>query len=156
MTVAATRCPFCRCWHLDDVESVRSHITVCDDHLMREVERERDDLRERLARQGAAGAMSHAEDARDYAMGGVPRGLYDGRTLDRAVRWLTNAMQQNAEEPQESDMDTLKALLRRWGVEFTDERGDATSVVVDGGYPGFFTAFDFDAEGKFVKMGAYE
>lgn len=63
-----------------------------------------------------------------------------------------------------TDKDKLLALLGEWGVpssidEDNDvivgwERADGIGKVA--GYAGFFTAFEFDADGKFVQMGAWE
>lgn len=58
-----------------------------------------------------------------------------------------------------SDKEKLKRLLTEFGVEFT-EKGN--SIICDegsekvAGYSGFVTEFTFDADGKFVEMGAYE
>lgn len=58
------------------------------------------------------------------------------------------------------DIDKLTALLDEFGVgwEFAD---DERIVCCEGlekitGYNGFYTTFDFDVDGKFICMGAYE
>jgi hypothetical protein len=71
-----------------------------------------------------------------------------------------------------TDLEKLKALLTSWGVPFNREgpsEADTTSFLIVGseseyyhthpkitGYPGFYTSYTFDNEGKFVKMGAWE
>ena len=73
-----------------------------------------------------------------------------------------------------TDLEKLTALLGEWGVPYAagdgevqvgqpiggggigvgaDHPGDEAKV---GGYTGFYTLFTFDAEGRFVKMGAWE
>jgi hypothetical protein len=61
-----------------------------------------------------------------------------------------------------TDKEKLLALLGEWGVPSRTE--DDNTVIVQvlddsgkvGGYSGFFTAFDFDEDGTFVQMGAWE
>lgn len=58
-----------------------------------------------------------------------------------------------------SDRDKFKRLLQEFGVEFTEK--DCSIICEEGskkvaGYSGFVTEFTFDADGKFVEMGAYE
>jgi len=65
-----------------------------------------------------------------------------------------------------TDLEKLKALLTEFGVGFETRRSVQTcgGIVVEcregatkvAGNPYFFTAFDFDAQGKFIEMGAYE
>lgn len=69
-----------------------------------------------------------------------------------------------------TDIDRLKSLLDDWGVPHsTSNIGEVPavlSVAVGGmgaagsekvtGYVGFYTSFDFAADGSFVKMGAWE
>jgi len=66
-----------------------------------------------------------------------------------------------------SDLEDLKALLTRFGVGFTEskhreKKKDIYQVICEqgadkvGGYMCFVTVFEFDAEGKFIEMGAWE
>ena len=76
-----------------------------------------------------------------------------------------------------SDLDKLKDLLKSFGVEFTvnprnllldyyktdTDIQDAVIITVEqedcngiGGYDGFYTNFEFDKDGKFISMGAWE
>ena len=72
-----------------------------------------------------------------------------------------------------TDLENLEALLESWGVPhktYDDSCcDDAKQTVKVGGYThqhdprktvsgynGMFTLFDFDAEGKFICMGAWE
>jgi hypothetical protein len=68
-----------------------------------------------------------------------------------------------------TDLEKLTTLLGEWGVPFTVEppRKDAAQVIevrnfaFDDhpkvtGYSEFFTIFEFDAEGTFLRMGAWE
>ena len=52
-----------------------------------------------------------------------------------------------------TDLEELKILLTRWNVKFSE---DEQGVIVYGGYQGFYTAFEFDSNGAFLKMGAWE
>ena len=62
-----------------------------------------------------------------------------------------------------TDKDRLLALLGEWEVPFTDDedgvtvggrgRRDSSKVT---GYSGFFTTFEFSADGTFERMGAWE
>lgn len=70
-----------------------------------------------------------------------------------------------------TDKEKLIALLTEFGVGFQEERRDK-DMIADGwseqavlceqgmskvgGYSGFLVDFGFDADGKFVEMGAYE
>ncbi len=58
-----------------------------------------------------------------------------------------------------TDKEKLAALLREFGVEF-EEAPESIECAYGhqkvGGYPGFITIFEFDAAGKFEKMGAWE
>lgn len=59
-----------------------------------------------------------------------------------------------------TDYETLKALLTKWGVEFTEaenggDSGDHT-ITVERGYPGFVTTYTFHLDGSFKDTGAYE
>lgn len=66
-----------------------------------------------------------------------------------------------------TDKDKLKALLTEFGVTFKEDLNncarDEFNIIVEKddnpkivGYNGFFTDFTFDAEGKFIEMGAWE
>lgn len=67
-----------------------------------------------------------------------------------------------------TDKEKLIALLNEWGVPFSqhvvvdpDSPGQIVGVGREGsdkvsGYSGFFTDFEFDLEGKFQCMGAWE
>ena len=52
-----------------------------------------------------------------------------------------------------TDKEKLEALLTEFGVMFN---GTEESVTIEQGYPGFYTQFDFDDNGKFEHVGAYE
>ncbi len=56
-----------------------------------------------------------------------------------------------------SDLETLKQMLARAGIEF-EETGDniVTTVTVERGYSGFCTEFRFNSDGALLNMGAYE
>lgn len=58
-----------------------------------------------------------------------------------------------------TDLQKLKLLLKNFGVEF--EEGDSVIVCTEGskkvgGYPLFYTKFEFNKAGQFEGMGAYE
>lgn len=69
-----------------------------------------------------------------------------------------------------TDLEKLKALLREWEVPFGEVHEEAwcedpemlAVYVGEGdspkisGYGGFYTRFEFDLEGKFIKIGAWE
>lgn len=58
-----------------------------------------------------------------------------------------------------NDKEKLKALLTEFGVGFTEDDASITCEEGDakvGGYIGFGTTFEFDTEGKFIRMGAWE
>ena len=68
-----------------------------------------------------------------------------------------------------NDKEKLEKLLTEFGVEFTDgkkyyadskERGNLVSCMAGDkkveGYCMFFTDFEFDEDGKFIQMGAWE
>jgi len=70
-----------------------------------------------------------------------------------------------------TDQDKLKALLGEWGVPYSeeDDAGDmpGKAVTVGGwgavadspkidGYSGFYTRFEFEEDGSFRLMGAWE
>lgn len=68
-----------------------------------------------------------------------------------------------------TDLEKLKALLTEFGVPFTvetcrehDEAETQVWVTSDSdhekitGYMGFFTTYEFDLSGKFLRMGAWE
>ncbi|MFG9350137.1 hypothetical protein ACEP28_32440 [Pseudomonas aeruginosa] len=58
-----------------------------------------------------------------------------------------------------SDQEKLKALLTEFGVGFTEDETSISCEAGDakvGGYIGFGTTFEFDTEGKFKRMGAWE
>ena len=62
--------------------------------------------------------------------------------------------------PSETDKARLETLLNDFGVGF-EENGAGDINCFDGfekvdGYNGFFTQFEFDESGKFIKMGAWE
>jgi hypothetical protein len=63
-----------------------------------------------------------------------------------------------------TDLEDWRAFLTRFGVGFKEEPGrgpemhltltsGATRVT---GYNGFFTSIEFDAEGAFIQLGAWE
>lgn len=59
----------------------------------------------------------------------------------------------------ESDRTKLEKLLTEFGVGFDREGNniicrDCQQKI--GGYSGFFTTFEFDTDGEFVKLGAWE
>lgn len=64
------------------------------------------------------------------------------------------------------DIDKLKALLTEFSVGFEIERGDTVTDITGiicrqgaakvGGYDHFLTSFDFDKDGNFLTMGAFE
>lgn len=64
---------------------------------------------------------------------------------------------------EKTDLERLKELLNDFGVEFSYFE-DETKILIScrqgdikvGGYSSFFTEFDFDKNGKFIEMGAYE
>ena len=58
-----------------------------------------------------------------------------------------------------TDKDKLKALLEELGIGFDNDQGgviceQGMEKVV--GYSSFYVLFEFDKEGKFVQMGAWE
>ena len=66
-----------------------------------------------------------------------------------------------------SDKDRLTALLRDFGVGFREEETESKGEKIIqvtceqgasrvGGYGGFVTAFEFDRDGTFKSMGAWE
>ena len=60
-----------------------------------------------------------------------------------------------------TDKEKLCTLLTEFGVEWR-EKGESIKCGGGGdyakitGYPGFYTKFIFDEDGKFIKMGAWE
>lgn len=62
------------------------------------------------------------------------------------------------------DIDKLKKLLAEFGVGFTVEKDRDENDIIEcyggdakiGGYNCFYTDFNFDKDGKFIEMGAYE
>lgn len=58
-----------------------------------------------------------------------------------------------------TDKEKLEKLLTEFKVGFTEEAG---AIVCEegneniGGYNGFMTTFEFDQEGTFIQMGAWE
>jgi hypothetical protein len=52
-----------------------------------------------------------------------------------------------------TDRKKLIELLDSAGIEWGE---DGEDIVVYSGYVGFFTDFEFDANGKLLKMGAWE
>jgi hypothetical protein len=59
-----------------------------------------------------------------------------------------------------TDREKLIELLTSWGVGYAEgnnyircEQGTHARV---GGYMGFLTEFEFDSNGKFIQLGAYE
>lgn len=69
----------------------------------------------------------------------------------------------NKQKP--TDRDRLKQLFDDWGVEYDIQVGDKKNTLTTserssckkvGGYVAFYTDFDFDKDGKFLEMGAYE
>lgn len=73
----------------------------------------------------------------------------------------------NGDESGMTDREKLLALLNEWGVPYLEEHSGCVLVgnyapgmpvnpeKIDG-YSGFYTSFDFDTEGQFLKMGAWE
>lgn len=68
-----------------------------------------------------------------------------------------------------TDIEKLKALLQEFGVPYDEKTYDDSSAPAEhyvnvregaadtvDGYCMFFTAFVFSAEGKFIRMGAWE
>lgn len=56
-----------------------------------------------------------------------------------------------------TDYERFKELFDSVGQEYTLFNNESvTCLQVEGGYPCFFTVFEFTKEGKFVAMGAYE
>lgn len=55
-----------------------------------------------------------------------------------------------------TDKQELIGLLTKWGVKYSVEKNHPDNIMVYGGYEGFFTEFEFDANGAFIKMGAWE
>ncbi len=70
-----------------------------------------------------------------------------------------------------TDKEKLKALLTEWDVPFVEEKNENVIAVGNPpftsstffvpsekvtGYMGFFTAFEFTDDGKFIQMGAWE
>ena len=58
-----------------------------------------------------------------------------------------------------TDRQKLKDLLDEWDVEYSEKDGEVWCEEGKrgvGGYCAFLTAFDFNEDGKFLKMGAYE
>lgn len=58
-----------------------------------------------------------------------------------------------------TDKEKLKKLLKDFGVGFKEDSSDIYCEAGDAkinGYAGFSTWFEFDKEGRFVEMGAYE
>ncbi len=62
-----------------------------------------------------------------------------------------------------TDKEKLEELLTEFGVGFNQEPSKHRFVISCeagnnkiGGYCGFYTDFEFDLNGKFVSMGAYE
>ena len=51
----------------------------------------------------------------------------------------------------------LVAMLMAAGIAHTIEiDSEGTLVVVEEGYPGFYTKFEFNTDGQLVEMGAFE
>lgn len=56
-----------------------------------------------------------------------------------------------------SDLETLKAMLARANIEFSEETEPKGPVLtVERGYVEFVTVFQFDVNGTLIDMGAYE
>ena len=61
-----------------------------------------------------------------------------------------------------TDYEKLKALLTEFGVGFTEDAAAPLAIScmhgddLIGGYPCFFTIFEFSEDGKFERMGAWE
>ena len=60
-----------------------------------------------------------------------------------------------------SDKDKLKALLTEFGVGWREKPegikcGGYQSYNKIGGYSSFYTLFEFDEDGKFIQIGAWE
>lgn len=57
-----------------------------------------------------------------------------------------------------SDLDTLKDMLKRAKIDFTEETraGGLVDITVYGGYAGFMSVYTFKPDGSLLKVGAYE
>lgn len=85
-----------------------------------------------------------------------------GLTVQREARCTNDLLSEVSEV---TDYERVKAMLTEFGVEFTEHKsvkGDLTFLQCKsgsekvGGYSGFYTDFDFDKDGKFLGMGAWE
>lgn len=52
-----------------------------------------------------------------------------------------------------TDKETVKSMLERAGIEYVEE---SLALRVEGGYTGFYTVYEFNAEGALVSVGAFE
>lgn len=57
-----------------------------------------------------------------------------------------------------TDLETLKKMFERSGVEYTEEHLEKGEIglIVERGYTGFYTGYSFDSEGRLLDVGAYE
>ena len=61
-----------------------------------------------------------------------------------------------------SDLELLKQMFDRAGIEYSESRLDGTKrgvffeLTVERGYSGFVTSYEFNAEGALTDTGAYE
>jgi len=63
-----------------------------------------------------------------------------------------------------TDLETLKTMLTRANIEFEEyeayrdkwDRDIDHSIIVERGYPYFYTVFSFNPDGSLKDMGAYE
>ena len=60
-----------------------------------------------------------------------------------------------------TDLNSLGDMLNRAKIEYTEKEEKVkedwvTFIVVEEGYSGFFSQFEFDMHGKLLDMGAYE
>jgi hypothetical protein len=54
-----------------------------------------------------------------------------------------------------TDLQVIKDMLKRAKIKYEVENG-GTAILVEGGYVGFVTQFDFNKKGELVGIGAYE
>ena len=90
----------------------------------------------------------------DAKVGGSHKKIMDARRQLSALSIKYDDRHRVEPEPEDTDKDKLVALLEEFGIESTET--EAGSIMCEGGYCGFYTLFEFDDEGKFEDMGAYE